>query len=221
MVQQERAQVTRERLVEGAALAFYRLGYGMATTNDIVKDAGATRGAMYFHFQSKEEIARAVIDKEQSLAIEAGLRIQAMGKSAFETMILLCVDLAERLMTDPVVKAGIRLTTEITNFDPPLRAPYEAWLGTFAEMAETAVRDGDFREDVDPEVFARFLIPAYTGIQLVSDTFTGRKDLLPRVHEMWTFVLPALIPAERLESAREILDRLIPDGSPQRLSERP
>lgn len=209
-MKQERAQVTRDRLVEGAALAFYRLGYGMATTTAIVEEAGTTRGAMYFHFQSKEEIARAVIDKEHSLAMEAGLRIQALEKPAFETMVLLCIDLAKRLMTDPVVKAGIRLTTEITNFDPPLVAPYEEWLKTFAEIAQAAVREGDFRKDIDPVVFARFLIPAYTGIQLVSDTFTGREDLLPRIREMWTFVLPAVIPDDRIESARELLDRLIP-----------
>lgn len=210
MVQQQRAQVTRDNLVEGAALAFYRLGYGMATTAAIVEAAGTTRGAMYFHFQSKEEVARAVIDEEHSRAMSAGLRIQEMNKPAFETMILLCVDLAMRLMTDPVVKAGIRLTTEITNFEPPLRAPYEEWQRTFADIAEAAVRQGDFRADVDPEVFARFLIPAYTGIQLVSDTFTGRADLLPRLREMWMFVLPGVVPAERLESSRLLVDHLIP-----------
>jgi AcrR family transcriptional regulator len=210
MVQQERAQLTRDRLVDGAALAFYRLGYGIATTNDIIKEAGTTRGAMYFHFQSKEEIARAVIDKEHQLASDAGIRIQAMKRPAFETMILLCIDLAERLMKDPVVKAGIRLTTEITNFDPPLRAPYEDWLRTFAGITVEAIAEGDFRDDVDPEVFARFLIPAYTGIQLVSDTFTGRADLLQRIREMWTFVLPAVVPTSRLEQSVALLESLIP-----------
>jgi AcrR family transcriptional regulator len=210
MVQQERAQVTRDRLVDGAALAFYRLGYGFATTNDIVKEANATRGAMYFHFQSKEEIARAVIEKEHSITIEAGNRIQKLNRPAFETMILLCIDLAQRLLTDPVVKAGIRLTTEATNFDPPLRAPYIDWLEAFAENAKGAVIEGDFKSDVDPEAFARFLIPAYTGIQLVSDAFTGREDLLLRIREMWMFILPGVIPEDRLESSRDLLDRLIP-----------
>jgi AcrR family transcriptional regulator len=221
MVQQQRAQVTRDNLVEGAALAFYRLGYGMATTAAIVEAAGTTRGAMYFHFKSKEEIARAVIAEEHARAMDAGRRIQALQRSAFETMILMCVDLAERLMNDPVVKAGIRLTTEVTDFDPPLRAPYEDWLRTFAEMAEAAVREGDFRADVDPEVFARFLIPAYTGIQLVSDTFTGREDLLQRIREMWIFVFPGVIAARRFDDARAILDRLLPHGAPQPLPARP
>ena len=210
MAQQERAQITRDRLIDGAASAFCRLGYAAATTTDIATEAGATRGALYFHFQSKEEIARAVIDKEQQLAVEAGTRIVELNRPAMETMILLSVDLAKRLMSDPVVKAGIRLTTENSNFDPPLRAPYQQWLDTFGAIAAAAVEQGDFRADVDPAVFARFLIPSYTGIQLVSDTFTGRADLLSRIREMWTCVFPAVVAEHRVKSANELLDRLIP-----------
>lgn len=70
--------------------------------------------------------------------------------------------------------------------------------------------EGDFKSDVDPEVFARFFIPAYTGIQLVSDAFTGREDLLLRIRELWIFILPGVIPEDRLESSRDLLDRLIP-----------
>ena len=210
MAQQERAQITRDRLIDGAAEAFCRLGYAAATTTDIAKEAGATRGALYFHFQSKEEIARAVIAKEQQLAVEAGTRIVEQNRPAMETMVMLSVDLAQRLMTDPVVKAGIRLTTENSNFDPPLRAPYQQWLDTFGAIAATAVEQGDFRADVDPAVFARFLIPSYTGIQLVSDTFSGRADLLPRIREMWKFIFPAVVSEHRAADANALVDRLIP-----------
>jgi len=210
MAQQERAQITRDRLIDGAAEAFCRLGYAAATTTDIAKEAGATRGALYFHFQSKEEIARAVIAKEQQLAVEAGTRIVEQNRPAMETMVMLSVDLAQRLMTDPVVKAGIRLTTENSNFDPPLRAPYQQWLDTFGAIAATAVEQGDFRADVDPAVFARFLIPSYTGIQLVSDTFSGRADLLPRIREMWKFIFPAVVSEHRVADANALVDRLIP-----------
>jgi len=212
VVQQQRAQATRERLIDGAARAFYKLGYGTATTADIVTESGTTRGALYFHFPSKEDLARAVIVKEHELAITAGARIMELRRPAFETMLLMCIDLAERLTTDPVVKAGIRLTTENTNFDPPLRAPYEDWLRAFADMAQLAIVEGDFRDDVDPEVFARFLIPSYTGIQLVSDLFTAREDLLPRIRDLWGFVMPAVIAPDRMEQSRQLLARLIPQA---------
>jgi len=211
MAQQERAQATREKIVDGAALTFYRLGYGLATTGDIAHEAGVTRGAMYFHFQSKEDLARAVIAKEQSLALSASNHIHAMNRSALETMILLCADLARRLLADPVVRAGVRLTTEVTNFDPPLRSPFDEWMRTFSHLAAQAVADGDFGSGVNPEKFARFLIPTFTGIQLVSDTYTGREDLLQRVREMWEYILPSVVPANTLEIAQRRLDEIIPD----------
>ena len=213
MVQQKRAFDTRDRVIDGAAQAFYRLGYGMATTSDIVVEAGVTRGAMYFHFPSKEDLARAIIEKEQLLTAASSARIVGLDRSAFETMVLLCVDLAERLVKDPVVRAGVRLTTEVTNFDPPLRAPYELWLETFTALAARAADQGDFREDLDAGSFARFFIPAYTGVQLVSDTFSSRIDLLPRLHEMWQFVLPAVASPDRISDCRDLVDSLIPSFS--------
>jgi AcrR family transcriptional regulator len=213
MAQQERAQQTRDRLVEGAARAFHRLGYGLATTADIAREAGATRGALYFHFPSKEDLARAVIDKEQELSIAASGHVLSLQRPPFETMLLLCVDLAERLRSDDIVKAGIRLTTEITQFDPPLLAPYEGWMSAFGGLAQQAVDTGEFRADVDATAFARLLIPAYTGIQLVSDVFSGRTDLMSRIRDLWLFLIPAVIPEERVADARALVDSLIPAGS--------
>jgi AcrR family transcriptional regulator len=210
MAQQERAQQTRDRLVDGAARAFHRLGYGLATTADIAREAGATRGALYFHFPSKEDLARAVIAKEQELSIDASGRILSLQRPPFETMLLLCVDLAQRLRSDAIVKAGIRLTTEITQFDPPLLAPYEGWMSAFGGLAQQAVNTGEFRADVDAAAFARFLIPAYTGIQLVSDVFSGRDDLMSRIRDLWLFLIPAVIPEDRAADARALVDSLIP-----------
>jgi AcrR family transcriptional regulator len=207
MAQQERAQQTRDRLVDGAARAFHRLGYGLATTADIAREAGATRGALYFHFPSKEDLARAVIDKEQELSI---LSLQ---RPPFETMLLLCVDLAERLRSDDIVKAGIRLTTEITQFDPPLLAPYEGWMSAFGGLAQQAVDTGEFRADLDAAAFARLLIPAYTGIQLVSDVFSGRADLMSRIRDLWLFLIPAVVAEDRVADARALVDSLIPPAS--------
>jgi AcrR family transcriptional regulator len=210
MAQQERAQQTRDRLVEGAARVFHRLGYGLATTADIAREADATRGALYFHFDSKEELARAVIAREQELAIEASGRILALERAPFETMLLMCVDLAERLQSDPIVKAGIRLTTEITQFDPPLLAPYEGWMTAFGELARQAVAAGEFRPEIDTVAFARMLIPAYTGIQLVSDVFSGRADLLSRIRDLWLFLIPGVVADGRIDDARALVDSLIP-----------
>ena len=62
---QERAILTREKVIAGAAEVFYRHGFGGATLSDITSAAGVTKGALYFHFPSKEDVALAIIEAEE------------------------------------------------------------------------------------------------------------------------------------------------------------
>ena len=52
---------------------------------------------------------------------------------------------------------------------------------------------------IAPELLARFIIPAFTGVQLVSEAFTERSDLIERVHEMWQVLLTAISPVELID----------------------
>lgn len=49
-------------LREAAAVRFARDGYAAVALDDVAADAGATRGAVYHHFGSKEGLFRAVLD---------------------------------------------------------------------------------------------------------------------------------------------------------------
>lgn len=53
---------TRLRLVGAARSLFTGLGYEKATIDDIVREAGYSKGAYYFHFASKEDVLLAVVD---------------------------------------------------------------------------------------------------------------------------------------------------------------
>lgn len=74
---QERAIVTRKKLIASARLIFARDGFEQASLEEIASHAGKTRGAFYDNFQNKEDIFFAIfeedLDLEQS-AIRAALR---------------------------------------------------------------------------------------------------------------------------------------------------
>ncbi|MFF2272069.1 ScbR family autoregulator-binding transcription factor [Agromyces sp. NPDC058136] len=201
MVQQERARVTRERIMIGAADVIRRSGYANATLGEIGDAAGVTKGALYFHFQSKEDIARALVEEQHRITREAAAEILASGGTPVEMMMRLCMDLASRLVDDPIVRAGIRLTTDTSTFETPLQDPYRDWMATFAELAQRAAEQGETTGRIPADKLAQFIIPAFTGVQLVSETFTSRKDLPARVLEMWQILLTAIIPAEHLEAS--------------------
>jgi AcrR family transcriptional regulator len=54
--QQRRRHETHQRLLEAALVVFGRRGYEGATVDEIAQAAGYSKGAFYFHFNSKEEI---------------------------------------------------------------------------------------------------------------------------------------------------------------------
>jgi AcrR family transcriptional regulator len=204
MVKQARAQITRDAIILGAAKAFERFGYGMASIADIASESAVTKGALYFHFQSKDEIAHAVIEQQHRLSFSAGSAILDEGRPAVETMILLCASLAEQLVTDPIVQAGIRLTTDVANFVRPVADPYEDWLGTFETLTVRGIDEGDLVETLDPAMLSHFIIPSFTGVQLVSETLADRADLLQRVREMWTILLPGIVRPDRYEALKDL-----------------
>src|SRR5947208_380674 len=51
---------TRARLIDVGRNLFSQTGYAKVTVADIVQQAGVTQGSFYHHFDSKEELFRAV-----------------------------------------------------------------------------------------------------------------------------------------------------------------
>jgi TetR/AcrR family acrAB operon transcriptional repressor len=69
----EDAALTRKVLIEAALSVFCHKGYAQATLEEIAREAGVTRGAIYWHFGNKFEMFYAVL---QELYKKAGARIK-------------------------------------------------------------------------------------------------------------------------------------------------
>jgi AcrR family transcriptional regulator len=67
----------RERLLAAAARVFAERGYASASIDEIARDAGVTKGAVYWNFDSKEELFFALLDQR----LDAGAR-RLMGLTA-------------------------------------------------------------------------------------------------------------------------------------------
>lgn len=189
---QQRAKDTRLSVIEGAALVFAEVGYGNASLSDITKRAGVTKGALYFHFSSKRELALAVIEAQHALALAAGAEIVSSGIPALDKIIGLCRMFGRQLLDEAIVQGGIRLTFEASAFDADVSGPYQDWIGTVEQMLLQAQADGTVRPELDSAAFARYLVASFTGVQMVSNVLTGREDVLRRIEEMWEFMLPAI-----------------------------
>lgn len=195
MPQQQRAKETRLAVIEGAATVFAATGYGNASLSDIIRNASVTKGALYFHFTSKRELALAVIEEQHSMVLAAGAAILGSESPALEKIVSLCRMFGRQLLDEPIVQAGIRLTFEASAFAADVSGRYEDWIGTVQQLLVEAQAEGTVRPDLDAATFSRYLVASFTGVQMVSEVLTGREDVLARIEQMWEFMLPALTPA--------------------------
>ena len=63
MKQEEKSMLSKEKILNAAEEVFTQKGFDAATMQDIMEKCGLSKGAIYHHFKSKEEIMQALGDR--------------------------------------------------------------------------------------------------------------------------------------------------------------
>ncbi|MHA6757953.1 ScbR family autoregulator-binding transcription factor [Streptacidiphilus sp. PAMC 29251] len=188
--QQERAIRTRELILNAAAEVFDQYGFAGASITKILDRAGVTPGAMYFHFKSKQGLAQAVMNTQPQTIVPL-LESEGLQRLVDITMIW-----AHLLQVDPMLRAGVRLTTEQASFGVHDATPYQDWAQIMADCLQVALERGELQAGVEPAEVAEFVVAACTGMQLYAEVVSGRADLPQRAVRMWRILLPGIaVPA--------------------------
>src|SRR3954464_13991218 len=84
-----RKEVTHERIVETAARAIRRSGYGGTGVAEIIKEAGLTHGGFYAHFDSRDGMVAEAADRAGADTVAFLTRVAgpAPPKQELETML--------------------------------------------------------------------------------------------------------------------------------------
>ncbi|MEV6741483.1 ScbR family autoregulator-binding transcription factor [Streptomyces sp. NPDC051104] len=191
---QERAEATRQAILDGAAAAFDAAGFGSTSLSDIAMHSGVTKGAMYFHFHSKEALARELVAEQFELlpgAADPDVR-------ALQRAIDLTHSMAHGLRSNTRLRAGIRLVIELGSFAEPDPTPYNQWIDSVRDLLANAQGAGDLKPEVNTGDLSTYIVGAFAGVQITSQVRTARQDLHDRVTDMWTWLLPGVVPARRL-----------------------
>ncbi|MFF2818460.1 ScbR family autoregulator-binding transcription factor [Kitasatospora cineracea] len=192
---QARSERTRRRLVRAGAETFDRSGYASATLDRIARQAGVTKGALYFHFGSKGELADAV--QEQALELLEGFLAgqEAAGGEPLQRLIDLTYWLARSLHQEAVVRAGCRLGGERADRAASDGDVRRTWTAETVRLLERARQDGALRRDVGGPGPRTLLTVVVCGLEVLAGSGLSLPELLRRTGELWDWLLPALVPA--------------------------
>lgn len=194
MAKQDRAIRTRQTILLAAARVFEERGYQAATITEILTTAGVTKGALYFHFESKEHLAQGVLHEQdqQHVVPERACKVQEL-----VDVIMLH---AYRLQTSPMVRAGVRLSLDQRAQELDRSGPFVRWSHIMLRLLEEARAQGELLPHVIPSETADVLVGSFAGIQAMSQTLSGYQDLADRVPRLLRHVLPNVVLASVLAS---------------------
>lgn len=98
----EDAEVTRHRILDAAVEVFSRQGVSQTSLNDIAREAGVTRGAIYWHFNNKVDLFHAMIERLVCpLLLKSETRQQLMEQDPLGFLRASTVEFLGKLTHDP------------------------------------------------------------------------------------------------------------------------
>jgi AcrR family transcriptional regulator len=198
---QARALATRGAILAAASEEFAAASYHEASLSRILERSKVTKGALYFHFVSKESIALAVVDEMEGICRAMVERCGALDLDPLRTAAQLARAVQDEL-DGPVLRAGQRLCSE--GFSGPHRPgwPYRFWQDVFDDLFGRAAAAGLLVPTVDARSLARTITDLSGGAFVASLAITGLEDLAQRVCENWELVLGAAADPDWLRAWR-------------------
>jgi AcrR family transcriptional regulator len=202
---QRRAEQTRHVILKAAAETFEARGYLGTSLQNIVTGRHVSKGALYFHFPSKEDLALAILSEQQELWPSLISDLRRHEKSAIRLLLGLFWQATGILRDDALARAGTRLACELDLIDSSAPRLFAGWADVVEELLHEAQEQGDLLPDADSRVVAEFLVAAFAGLQRMNALKTTDTDLQEHMRTMWHHLLPGLVTAERLPG---VLDHL-------------
>lgn len=217
MARNKYPEVTVERILDVSQRLFLEKGYENTTIQDIVDELGGlTKGAVYHHFKSKEEIMDAVGDRMffSNNPFEAVRgRTDLNGLQKLQEAVRLNQSDKERVrltaQSIPIAKSP-RLLQEMIVSNRKVLTPY------FLELIEEGNRDGSMHTNYPREIAE--LLPLLTSLWLLPSVYPASREQMKRKFLFLGEMLEKMGVPLMDDSIRALVDRFfeqIPEEQPE------
>lgn len=211
MVVQARAEATRRRIIESAVDLFDELGYGETGLADVLQRAGVSKGAFYYHFDSKEALAAAIIDQYRHQNAQRVAEAIDTGAPLLERIIVATFVSAAMMESETPARIANQLVQALGQVSSTATQVYSEWTTAFTRNLTEALKGVGTRDGVEAADVAEAMWAAVLGCHLLSAALDGAPQ--SRLARAWRTMVLSTIAEPAQSHYDEVLDRLA--GQPQ------
>jgi AcrR family transcriptional regulator len=160
--QAERSAQSRSALLEAAARGLSRYGYANLVLEEVARDAGYTRGALYHQFKDKEDLALAVLHwADETWQREVGA---IADEQTDPVAVLLAMARGHALLSRrDIARVGMVLRLEFSGRDHPVGREVEQVQAGLVKRLVRLINAGRKDGSIPPGPPARAVALAYVG----------------------------------------------------------
>jgi len=183
----DKAQKTRERILEAAARLFYHHGYNATGVEKVIKEAGVNKGNFYYYFKSKEELGVETLRWQQrnfagQLQTNAPLGDDSPLQRLFDTL-----ERVKQIVSSGDAECPIlgcyyaNFSLELSTASAPIRrelvSAFDRFRRYFAELIAKAQAAGEVGAHIDPQVAAGMIFSLFEGAIIISKAAQNTQEI--------------------------------------------
>ncbi|MFC5703410.1 TetR/AcrR family transcriptional regulator [Cohnella faecalis] len=159
------AEHTKKKLLEGAMVLFAKKGYAATSIDDICEASGCSKGSMYYHFRSKEQLFLELAEQAFSDSWRRWNELSAPLSTATDKLYAYAdyfVDNHNR----PLNKAGEEFIAKIGAASEAGQRFFGIVMGVIADfesLVSEGIASGEFKNE-DPKELAFIILSYFSGL---------------------------------------------------------
>lgn len=191
-------QETYDSILSAALDLFVSRGFEGTSVDAIAEAAGVTKGAIYFHFATKDDMLLALLDQVESNFVDPmDRRVRRAGATGTEKFVAFAhqqseLGIGRTKLAILAIKTSSDFADGDARFKPRIRQIYRRLYDIVEDIVELGKARGEFRTDVGTRQLASFVIATHDGTFL--EWQRRGLELKPPeiIHAFRTLVLDAL-----------------------------
>ena len=162
-------QETYDKILSAALDLFVSRGFEGTTVDAIAEAAGVTKGAIYFHFATKDDVLLTLLDQVESNFVDPmDRRVRRAGPSARDKFVAFAhqqseLGIGRTKLAILAIKTSSDYADGNVRFAPRIRQIYRRLYDIVEDTVEFGKARGEFRTDVSTRQLASFVIATHDG----------------------------------------------------------